>query len=143
MEEIVEQIYFEIKNSGFEKKLIAGIVLTGGGAQLKHIDQLTEFTTGMATRVGYPNEHLANDVVDEMASPMYATGIGLVIEGISRFDYEKNKEEIALQNEEGKDTSKQKRKKKLPKKDNNNSGESSGSRFLNYLKDWFDNDTSE
>jgi len=54
MEEIVEQIYFEIKNSGFEKKLIAGIVLTGGGAQLKHIDQLTEFTTGMATRIGYP-----------------------------------------------------------------------------------------
>jgi len=89
MEEIVEQIYFEIKNSGFEKKLIAGIVLTGGGAQLKHIDQLTEFTTGMATRIGYPNEHLAVGVVDEMASPMYATGIGLVIEGISRFDYEK------------------------------------------------------
>ncbi len=143
MEEIVEQIYFEIKNSGFEKKLIAGIVLTGGGAQLKHIDQLTEFTTAMATRVGYPNEHLANDVVDEMASPMYATGIGLVIEGISRFDYEKSKEELANQNEEGKDTSKQKRNKKTPKKDNNNSGESSGSRFLNYLRDWFDNDTSE
>ncbi len=97
----------------------------------------------MATRVGYPNEHLANDVVDEMASPMYATGIGLVIEGISRFDYEKSKEELANQNEEGKDTSKQKRKKKPPKKDNNNSGESSGSRFLNYLRDWFDNDTSE
>ena len=143
MEEIVEQIYFEIKNSGFEKKLIAGIVLTGGGAQLKHIDQLTEFTTGMATRVGYPNEHLANDVIDEMASPMYATGIGLVIEGISRFDYEKNKEELALQKEEDNDATKRKRKKKMPKKDNGNSGESSGSRFLNYLKDWFDSDTSE
>ena len=51
MEEIIEQMYFEIKNSGFEKKLIAGIVLTGGGAQLKHIDQLAEFID----RNGYPN----------------------------------------------------------------------------------------
>ena len=54
MEEIIEQVYFEIKNSGFEKKLIAGIVLTGGGAQLKHIGQLTEFITGKDTRIGYP-----------------------------------------------------------------------------------------
>ncbi|MGE5424471.1 MAG: cell division FtsA domain-containing protein, partial [Syntrophothermus sp.] len=41
MEEIIEYVYYEIKNSGYEKKLIGGIVLTGGGAQLKHIAQLT------------------------------------------------------------------------------------------------------
>lgn len=86
MEEIIEHVYFEIKNSGFEKKLIAGIVLTGGGAQLKHITQLTEFITGMDTRIGYPNEHLAPGVPEEMASPMYATGIGLVIIGLQRFE---------------------------------------------------------
>jgi len=90
MEEIVEQVYFEIKNSGYEKKLIAGIVLTGGGAELKHISQLTEFITGMDTRIGTPNEHLASDVPDEMASPTYATGVGLVIEGIKRSDFEKD-----------------------------------------------------
>jgi len=95
MEEIVEHIYYEIKNSGYEKKLIAGIVLTGGGAQLKHLTQLTEFITGMDTRIGYPNEHLANDVPDELASPMYATGIGLVIEGMGRYykEMEKSKAE--------------------------------------------------
>ena len=49
MEEIIEYIYLEIKNSGYEKKLIGGIVLTGGGAQMKHIAQLTEFKTGMET----------------------------------------------------------------------------------------------
>ncbi|MBU2651625.1 MAG: cell division protein FtsA [Bacteroidetes bacterium] len=92
MEEIIEHIYYEIRNSGYEKKLIAGIVLTGGGAILKHVAQLTEFMTGMATRIGYPNEHLSNEVPDEMASPMYATGIGLVIEGISRFERERKKE---------------------------------------------------
>ncbi len=89
MEEIVEHIYYEIKNSGYEKKLIAGIVLTGGGALLKHLPQLTEFITGMDTRIGYPNEYLAKDVPEELASPMYATSIGLVIEGMDRYNKEK------------------------------------------------------
>lgn len=88
MEEIIEHIHFEIKNSGYEKKLIAGIVLTGGGSLLKHITQLTEFITGMDTRIGYPNEHLAPGVPEEMASPMYATGIGLVIIGLKRAEKE-------------------------------------------------------
>jgi cell division protein FtsA len=35
MEEIIESVYYEIKSSGFEKKLIAGIVITGGGSQLE------------------------------------------------------------------------------------------------------------
>lgn len=91
MEEIIESIYYEIKNSGFEKKLIAGIVLTGGGAQLKHIRQLTEYMTGMDVRIGYPNEHLAPGCPEEMASPMYATGIGLVIMGLQRYENEQKK----------------------------------------------------
>jgi len=98
MEEIIEHIYYEIKNSGYEKKLIAGIVLTGGGAQLKHLSQLTEFITGMDTRIGYPNEHLANDVPEDLASPMYATGVGLVIEGMGR--YYKEMEESTKKEEE-------------------------------------------
>ena len=97
----------------------------------------------MATRIGYPNEHLAVDVADEMASPMYATGIGLVIEGISRFDYEKNKENKALQNEENKDAPKQKGKKKQLKKDKDGSIESGTARFLKSLRDWFESDTPE
>jgi cell division protein FtsA len=82
MEEIIEHVYYEIKNSGFEKKLIGGIVVTGGGAQMKHITQLFEYITGMDARIGYPNEHLApSTIVDNITSPMYATGIGLVIKG--------------------------------------------------------------
>lgn len=90
MEEIIEHVYYEIKSSGFEKKLIAGIVITGGGAQLKHLPQLVEYVTGLDSRVGYPNEHLAkNDVLpknvyDELKSPMFATGIGLLIKGIQK-----------------------------------------------------------
>src|SRR4051812_37786304 len=85
MEEIIEHVHFEIRNSGFEKKLIAGIVITGGGAQLRHIVQLVEFITGMDTRVGYPNEHLAKGS-DDLKSPMYATGVGLVIKGFHELE---------------------------------------------------------
>ena len=42
-----------------EKQPIGGIVLTGGGSQLKHLSHLVEYLTGMNARIGYPNEHLA------------------------------------------------------------------------------------
>jgi cell division protein FtsA len=90
MEEIIEHVYYEIKTSGFEKKLIAGIVLTGGGSQLKHAAQLTSFITGMDTRIGYPNEHLAKSPSGEVGSPMHATGIGLVIQGLQKTEIMKN-----------------------------------------------------
>ncbi len=83
--EIIEQVYVEIKNYGHEeqkKKLIAGIVLTGGGSQLKHLKQLVEYITGMDTRIGYPNEHLAGDSDEEVASPLYATAVGLLMNAI-------------------------------------------------------------
>ncbi|WP_127021556.1 cell division protein FtsA [Flagellimonas beolgyonensis] len=83
--EIIEQVYVEIKNYGHEeqkKKLIAGIVLTGGGSQLKHLKQLVEYITGMDTRIGYPNEHLAGDSDEEIASPLYATAVGLLMKAL-------------------------------------------------------------
>lgn len=79
VEEIIELVHHEIKNSGYERKLITGIVLTGGGSQLKHISQLVEFHTGIECRIGYPNEHLASTSPVEVNSPMYATGVGLVM----------------------------------------------------------------
>jgi cell division protein FtsA len=82
VEEIFELVYCEIKNSGVEKKLIGGVVITGGGAQLKHVTHLAEYVTGLDSRIGYPNEHLAKGMVEEVKSPMYATGIGLVIKGL-------------------------------------------------------------
>lgn len=83
--EIIEQVFVEIKAYGHEdprKKLIAGIVLTGGGAQLKHVKQLVEYITGMDTRIGYPNEHLAGNSDEEISSPLYATAVGLVMNSI-------------------------------------------------------------
>lgn len=90
MEEIVEHVYYEIKSSGYEKKLIAGVVITGGGALLKHLNQMVEYVTGLDCRIGYPNEHLskyeemAKNVYEDLKSPMYATSVGLLIKGIQK-----------------------------------------------------------
>ena len=126
VEEIIEHVFWEIKNSGYENKLIAGIVLTGGGSQLKHLVQLTEFITGMDTRIGYPNEHLADGSPDELASPTYATGIGLVIEGLQRYDMESKKD---------KNSTKSTEEEKGPK--------SSKKSFLDKIQDFFDQDSDE
>lgn len=83
--EIINLVFNVIKNYGHEetkKKLFAGIVLTGGGSQLKHIVQLVEYITGMDTRIGYPDEHLASNSDPKIISPIYATSIGLVMSAI-------------------------------------------------------------
>lgn len=85
MEEILEFVLFEIKSSGFERKLAAGVVVTGGGSMLKHLPQLVMLTTGLDCRIGTPNEHLAGSD-DELKNPLYATGVGLVMKGIEKYE---------------------------------------------------------
>tara|TARA_B100001559_G_scaffold122514_1_gene103125 strand:+ start:1265 stop:2560 length:1296 start_codon:yes stop_codon:yes gene_type:complete len=89
--EIIEQAYLEIKNYGHEdskKKLIAGIVLTGGGSQLRHLKQLAEYVTGMDTRIGFPGEHLAGDTNEY--NPIYSTAVGLLMKAIENNSQEEN-----------------------------------------------------
>ena len=81
MEEIIDAVMFEIENSGCMDKLSAGVVLTGGGALLKHLAQLVRFHTGMDVRVGYPVEYLAGDGFEEINKPQYATSVGLLLKG--------------------------------------------------------------
>lgn len=103
LQEIIDQVYLEIKNYGHEeqkKKLIAGIVITGGGAQLRHLKQLVEYITGMDTRIGYPNEHMAGNSSEEVTSPAYATVAGLVMHGIRTAQKEEEEEEELEEEEE-------------------------------------------
>ncbi len=111
MEEILQHVYYEIKNSGFEKKLIAGIVVTGGGAQLKNLPQCVEFITGMDTRLGYPNEHLAAGA-HELSHPLYATAVGLVMRGFEEVEKVVAKEQLNVKMPEVVQHSKQEKKKK-------------------------------
>ena len=96
--EIIEQAFLEIKNYGHndqKKKLIAGIVLTGGGSQLKHLKQLVEYITGMDTRVGYPSEHLAGNTQEAVSSPLYATSVGLLMNALEEVSINTKTEETA------------------------------------------------
>ena len=92
MSEIMDFVTFHLKQVGLDTRLLnGGIILTGGGSQLKHLIQLTEYVTGLNARIGFPNEHLAGGHIEELAKPMYSTCIGLILKGYN--DYEnKNKQ---------------------------------------------------
>ena len=83
VEMILEQVRFELDNTGYDrKKLIAGVVLTGGGAKIKDIDKFSEFILGLDVRVGTPHEHLSGNITEEMTHPKHATGIGLILKAL-------------------------------------------------------------
>ena len=96
MKEIIDLVYHEIKVSGYENKLMTGIVLTGGGSQLKNLQQLVSFISAKETRIGYPNEHLSSESKDLVTSPMFSTGVGLVLKGFEKkvlsFQNDKNED---------------------------------------------------
>jgi len=93
MSEIMDFVSYHLKQVGLDNKMLnGGIVLTGGGAQLKHLIQLTEYVTGLNARIGYPNEHLASGQIEELAKPTYSTCIGLILKGYS--DYEHNRKQF-------------------------------------------------
>ena len=84
--EIIDLVYHEIKSSGYENKLMTGIVLTGGGSLIKNLKQLVAYITGKETRIGYPNEHLGPESKDIVVSPIYSTGVGLALKGYEYLD---------------------------------------------------------
>jgi cell division protein FtsA len=87
MSEILDFVSYHIKQVGLDARMLnGGVVLTGGGAQLKHLIQLTEYTTGMNARIGLPNEHLTSGHPDELAKPMYATCIGMILKGYHEYE---------------------------------------------------------
>lgn len=93
MSEIMDFVTYHLKQVGMDSRMLnGGIVLTGGGSQLKHLIQLTEYVTGLNARIGYPNEHLASGHIDELTKPMYATCIGLILKGYD--DYERNRKQF-------------------------------------------------
>lgn len=93
MSEIMDFVSYHLKQVGLDNRMLnGGIVLTGGGSQLKHLIQLTEYVTGLNARIGFPTEHLAGGHIDELAKPTYSTCIGLILKGYD--DYEHNRKQF-------------------------------------------------
>jgi cell division protein FtsA len=93
MSEILDFVTYHLKQVGLDNKMLnGGIILTGGGSQLKHLVQLTEYVTGLNCRIGLPNEHLAAGHIEELAKPTYATCLGLILKGYD--DYEHNRKQF-------------------------------------------------
>ena len=133
--EIIGQVFLEIKNYGHneqKKKLIAGIVLTGGGSQLKHLKELVEYITGMDTRVGYPSEHLAGDTQESVSSPLFATAVGLLMNALEH----SNPSDVSIPNES---IDEEKQEGDTPTKDINVARKSILDRFGERLKEFLDN----
>jgi len=93
MSEIMDFVSYHLKQVGMDNRMLnGGIVLTGGGSQLKHLIQLTEYVTGLNARIGFPTEHLAAGHLDELSKPTYSTCIGLILKGYD--DYEHNRKQF-------------------------------------------------
>lgn len=91
--EILDFVTYHLKQVGLDNRMLnGGIILTGGGSQLKHLIQLTEYVTGLNARIGLPNEHLAPGHIEELAKPTYATCLGLILKGYD--DYEHNRKQF-------------------------------------------------
>ena len=79
--DIVEFVQQEIKDSGFADKLVYGIVLTGGSAKLKHLDELFRRITGMDVRVALPEEGITGTSKAKVADPALSTVVGILLHG--------------------------------------------------------------
>jgi cell division protein FtsA len=139
MEEILAFVLYEIKNSGYEKKLAAGIVVTGGGSQLKHLPQLVEYFTGIDCRIGTPNEHLAKSS-ENVTNPMFSTGVGLVMMGIKKMEDEMRKTNKTFESKIELKPEEQEKEKKKPANHSNKVRGKFFETFGNKVADWLRDD---
>ncbi len=87
MEEILEFVLVELRKSGYLRRLSAGVVLTGGGALLRGSAELAQQVLGMPVKIGIPSGIGGAALAPEVESPIYATGVGLVIRAFKGSEY--------------------------------------------------------
>ncbi|MFL5742638.1 MAG: cell division protein FtsA [Flavisolibacter sp.] len=97
MSEIMDFVTYHLKQVGLDNKMLnGGVILTGGGSQLKHLIQLTEYVTGLNARIGLPTEHLAPGHIEELAKPTYATCLGLILKGYDDYEHKRKQFESSF-----------------------------------------------
>ena len=77
--DIAEFVQQEIKDSGYAGKLAYGIVLTGGSAKLKDLDELFRRVTGMDVRVAVPETGITGESKEKVADAAFSTAVGILL----------------------------------------------------------------
>ncbi|MCQ2283801.1 MAG: cell division protein FtsA [Bacteroidales bacterium] len=91
--DILGAVKREIDHSGYKDMLYSGLVLTGGGSQLKHLKELCQFTLGMPTRIGIPDVGFSKTNPSELKNPMFSTVLGLLKYGIEMESFDNTPDE--------------------------------------------------
>lgn len=78
--EIIDTVAYELKKSGFDNLIAAGITVTGGGSLLKNLKQFIEFRTGFETNLAKPDDYIFTSP-GAFSHPKYSTSIGLLLKG--------------------------------------------------------------
>ncbi len=82
LEEVLAMVSREIEREGYAGKLAAGVVLTGGAAQLRGAVELAREVFAMPVRIGQPGKFLAGSLVDHVEQPRFSTATGLALYGM-------------------------------------------------------------
>ena len=86
--EIIDAIIFELDISGYRNELAAGIVITGGGAQLNDLPHIMKLRTGLEVRVGCPGIKVYPANLYNVNNPIYSTSVGLLYKGFEKLKLE-------------------------------------------------------
>ena len=78
-EELFGLVRDELRRSGFEELIAAGVIITGGSAKMEGAVELAEEVFHMPVRLGAPQ--YVDGLVDVVRNPIYATGVGLLLYG--------------------------------------------------------------
>ncbi len=78
-EELMLLVQAELRRSGYEDMIAAGIVLTGGSSKVKGLTELAEEIFHMPVRIGFP-QHMSG-LTDVVKNPVFSTGVGLLLYG--------------------------------------------------------------
>jgi cell division protein FtsA len=83
LDEIFGRVMDQIENAGYAGRLAAGLVLTGGGANMAGIVELGREVFAMPVRKGVPERDIKG-LVDSVQAPRYAVPVGLALYGVGR-----------------------------------------------------------
>ena len=81
-EELFTLVQAELRRSGFEDLIAAGVVLTGGTSKMEGVVELAEEIFHMPVRLASPQR--VTGLSDVVNNPMYATGVGLLMYGLNQ-----------------------------------------------------------